>query len=156
MGPLGDLTNENFNFSEEFSTTSFREWNDSMIFLPGSTVAELIFGSGRDIASSDLGYVKMVSMVGFLGLGITLLFYAYIWRSAITWRIPHRDAGTVEPDSDRRGWKAIKFSLIGIVLLLFVVNLKNLYFFTRGYHELCMVLYFCGLRYWKVTQMTPR
>jgi hypothetical protein len=112
-----------------YSKSSEGVWLN-MWFLPTSEPFGILLGLGRD-SSSDIGYVKILSMIGFFGLFCVFIFYILIYYE-------------VNKYSNRlHGYSDLLIRCIKTtIILIFVFNLKTLYFFTRGFHELLMVLYF--------------
>jgi hypothetical protein len=141
----GGGSSSEFEFAASFAATDLSLWWDSMWRLPDSSL-ELLFGSGSIIETSDVGYVKMIFMIGILGFLIVLAMYGYMLFVALRMR---RSAQRGEWSPDTETW-VLLLSLTIFIVALFLMNIKNLYFLTRGYHELMIIMFFYLAGAWRV------
>lgn len=130
-----------YEFTTQFAKTSLMGGYADMWFLPQG-IWEAVFGTARNIDSSDIGYIQIIFMGGFVLLAFILSFYIY--SSFILLRAL-RDSFSLQTIAERAHLEALQFSIIMIAAIMVVGNLKNLYFLTRGYHELFIILCFSGL-----------
>ena len=139
----GAVGAESGNYTSNFAATDLSSWYETMWVLPKHLMA-LLFGTGEVVRTSDLGYVNLIFMIGFVGTLLVVSIYAYMLFAA---KILHKSVrrGRVGLDGDG---KILLFLLIIILLGFYVINVKNLYFLTRGYHERIVILFFfiLGLR----------
>lgn len=137
-------------YTRNFARTDLSEWRNTMWIVPGDFWGTL-FGVGSDIPESDMGYVKMIFMSGVVGLSVTLAFYGYLlWRAlALNRAFPDRRSGPDAGDA-----KVLTLMLIVFLAAIYVVNVKNLYFYTRAYHEMAIILFFMALN-WNRRQAVP-
>ncbi|MDX2505425.1 MAG: hypothetical protein QNL62_13250 [Gammaproteobacteria bacterium] len=124
-------------YTSNYAVTDLSSWYETMWILPEHT-ASVLLGTGKVVQTSDLGYVRMIYMIGVLGLLLVALMYIYMFfvikalsRSA--------KCGCFQIDL---GGRVLVFSLLAILLLMYIINFKNLYFLSRGYHELIVILFF--------------
>ena len=119
------------NYFVYYARTDMTEWQNSMWLFPGN-IFDLIFGMSIDVPFSDVGFVKIVYMVGIIGLFIIIGLYGYILRNI--WRV-------IKFSTDKNTI-LINWLFIIVLLIMILINIKNLYFFTRGFHELLTILFF--------------
>lgn len=100
---------------------------ESFLIFPDSFLG-LFFGTSYDPPESDSGYIKVINIVGVLGL----LFYIYTFLSTIYLSYPRKYQLT---DSII----LLKKVLFFIVFVTFVASIKNQYLFTRGIFELFII-----------------
>lgn len=120
---------EDFKYSYSSGTG---ELLTEMWFLPKHTLSAF-FGTGIDPYDSDVGYIKIIFMIGFLGLMI--IFFYYISMLYKTFILKSKDSYT----------KILLLSLKASILFLFIFNLKTLYFFSRSFHEIINIAFFSVL-----------
>ena len=101
-----------------------------MIFLP-SSIVETIIGTGENAHNSDIGYVKIIYMIGLFGLCTVLLLY---WKTIKQIRYCKK----IIPDM-------YQFMVL-FLLLLFLFNYKLLLLYSRGINDLYFLLIFVLLR----------
>jgi hypothetical protein len=139
----GMNTSTNSSFTDNFAATDLSAWRDVMWVLPMDT-ASLLFGTGNVIDTSDVGYVELIFMIGIVGLSIVMLIYISILIVLVRLRrLIKRGAWDVEPNV-----KILLTISLFVVLAMYVINIKNLYFLSRGFHELTVILFsfILGLR----------
>jgi len=140
-------TNE-LDFVGSFAATELSKWKESMWILPDDAMT-LLVGAGTSAPQSDLGYVKVVFMVGLFGFAWIMavylamfLFCKRIWSQC-------RSARSGQDE----GLKILASCACIFIVVLLAINVKNLYFLTRIYHELIVILVFfaVGLNDWSVS-----
>ena len=134
---IGSLQSDDAGFTSNFAATDLRAWYESMWILPDEYLP-LIFGSGSIVKESDIGYVLIISMTGVLGLICVVLLHLYV---LFVVRGINRAVTSGQLSIDPEG-RALVATTIVFLILMFIVNIKNLYFLTRGYHELIVILFF--------------
>ena len=131
-----------FVLSERFSVSDIDDTVDNHFLLPDN-FRELLFGSGID-KSVDPGYIKIIFYGGVILLSFYILFYLSLYLLALSKsKSIKRYFVTFGNPRNNEDLKKILFVLFLIKLILLITmigNLKNLYFLTRGYHELLIVL----------------
>ena len=133
----GTLQVSNNDYTSNFAATNLSLWYETMWILPDNPVS-VLFGAGEVVKTSDLGYVSLIFMIGVVGLAWVISIYMYIFFIA---RALHRSEQYEYLKTDV-GRNILLWSLMSIILLMYVINFKNLYFLTRGYHELIIILFF--------------
>lgn len=136
-------TSTTSDFTSNFAATDLSAWRETMWVLPIDT-ASLLFGTGNVIDTSDVGYVELIFMIGIVGLFIVMLIYIFMLLATVRLRrLVKRGAWNVEPNV-----KVLLTITLFVVLAMYVINIKNLYFLSRGYHELTVILFsfILGLR----------
>lgn len=104
--------------------------SDRMLFLPESFLGT-IFGTGISPSNSDIGYIKIIHMIGFVGLVLVLFLY-YSTLKAIR---PYKKV-----DKD-----VYAFMFLFLILLL-AYNYKLLLLYSRGINDVYFLLIFIILR----------
>ena len=104
--------------------------SDRMLFLPESFLGT-VFGTGESPSNSDIGYIKIIHMIGFVGLSLVL----YLYYSTIKAIKPYKRI-----DKD-----IYMFMLIFLILLL-AYNYKLLLLYSRGINDVYFLLIFIILR----------
>lgn len=140
---LGVMRSSNMAHTKAFAATDLSSWYERMWILPDQQVAALI-GAGEVVKTSDVGYVSLIFMIGIVGLLFVVLIYLYMF-SVIKGLNRSLKRRCLQMDV---GGRILVWSFMMIILLTFFINFKNLYFLTRGYHELIVILFFfiLGLR----------
>lgn len=122
----GGLLNNSFllEVATNYSSTDIEKSYSALWYFPFGI--NLIIGVGQNIAS-DVGYVMIVWMNGLVMLFLALVFYIvpvlYVYHKKKS--INH---------------SYIYFLLVFVTFVIIVGNLKNLYFFSRNYHELYIAI----------------
>jgi len=129
-------------YVHSFAITNLTEWRTSFFILPHN-FSELFFGTGIDPAS-DIGYVKLLFMVGIIGTCLILTFYFLLLLSLYFNLKNHSLFGLFNRDG-----LILTNALFIIIPMQFIFNIKNLYFLTRGYFELIIILFILWLVYKK-------
>ncbi len=133
----GTLQVSSSDYTSNFAATNLSLWYETMWILPEHSIS-VWFGAGEVVKTSDLGYVSLIFMIGVMGLAWVSLIYMYIFFIAKAQHssMKHEGSGV------DAGEKILLWSLMSIILLMYIINFKNLYFLTRGYHELIIILFF--------------
>lgn len=125
-------------FSADYAQTSLVSIFNLMGVLPRELGVWLV-GSGLIVPWSDIGYVKLLHLGGAPLLGLMILFYVYLFWVARSSGRKITQLG--QSDGNRAKWTHVWLILSVMLLLVMLIgNFKNLYFFTRGYHELFIVV----------------
>ena len=134
------------NFSYSYAHTDVSETVADQFYLPSSFM-HILFGNGLD-ADSDVGYIKVIYIGGIFQMLCFALIYFFI---------------PVKLIFNSRNCIAnyeIRFAIFSYLIIIYLANLKNLYFLTRGYHEvfvfLLCVLYFEDQRYRAMGRLSER
>ena len=104
--------------------------SDRMLFLPDSILGS-IFGTGLSPSNSDIGYIKIIHMIGFVGLLLVLYLYISTIKAIKPFKRIDKDVNT--------------FMLIFLLLLL-AYNYKLLLLYSRGINDVYFLLIFIILR----------
>jgi len=129
------------NYSISYGSGSQAYLLDIMWKIPES-ITGFIFGTGALPVRSDIGYVKVLFMTGIIGILILIFYYGYIIR-ALKRKLIIIDKYRLNTYDSYI--KNIPKSFIVIISLLFLYNFKNLFLFSRTFHELIIILFFTFL-----------
>lgn len=141
-------------FSADYAETSLVVVLDRMIVFPQGLWGWL-FGSGLIVPWSDIGYVRVLHLGGAPLLALMVAFYLQLFWAAHWSGRKIIKLGQMEPDKDK--WVGVWLVITVLLLLLMLVgNLKNLYFFARGYHELFVIVSTLMLGFCKAYVMRVR
>lgn len=112
-----------------FASTTIEEAGlVSMYFLPSNSL-EIIMGSGMDVPTSDVGYVKFVFWHGLIGIVLLLAIHLYLLGKSMS---------CIRQDAKARSHGLF---ILGVYTLVFVLTFKNNYLLTRGIWSLLLLLY---------------
>lgn len=125
-------------FSSVYAHTSLHDILERMVLIPRELSTWLI-GSGLIVPWSDIGYIKVLYLGGVPLLGFMFLFYLFLFMVSLFSVKRLCKSGKVGC-SDNRWLRVWSIQIWLFLLVMFVGNFKNLYFFTRGYHELFVVV----------------
>ncbi len=132
--------NTDVRYTESYYSGTPDNWKDMWI-LPDDEW-DILFGSGFN-PSTDIGYIKVIFMIGITGLLISTFTYLYIFlRSINTYIILSRCRHTY----DYLTAKALVLTLLIFIASFIVLNFKSLTFHSRTYHEIVVILFFHVLR----------
>lgn len=117
LDSFSELGNENAVLS--YSKDNPFDLLKNFIVLP-DTLSGLVFGINQ-FPKSDSGYIQIINTIGVIGLLLIISFYLILSRF----------------------FKKTIISKIGqfIIILTFILSIKNQYFFTRGVFELLIILF---------------
>lgn len=132
------------NLHTAYSQNTFDDYLAYHLTLPRSIVP-LVMGNGL-VPPVDPGYVRLIFSTGLIGLSITVgsyfVFVAMARRVLVRVLRTYRYGG-----SEEDAWHlSIAQFMLMILLLTFVFNIKHFYFFTRGFFEIFIIMYFYALR----------
>ena len=132
---------EEITYVGSFAVTNLVDWWESAWFAPNDPLA-LLFGAGLNPAS-DVGYVKLLFLVGIVGSLLTIVPYGMMLSRAWRWcNLSSKRQYLSGANSLALFASALRF----VILLHPIINVKNLYFLTRGYWELTVILFTLFLR----------
>jgi len=124
-------------YSLYFAKTSLFDVLEKMVVFP-KELGTWVIGNGLSVPWSDVGYVKVVYLGGIPLLALMFLFYGYLFfvsRAAVKLLLK---SGEIYLND--KGWARVWLKLLLMLLLVMVFgNLKNLYFSSRGYHEIFII-----------------
>lgn len=129
---LNSSSNEDIN--QSYSTQSTDILLNKMAVLP-QDVLSTILGTAKSIDSSDIGYVKIIFMIGIVGLMLILYFYYSLLKNII---IKINNDVTFSSDDKRY----LIILLRAVVLLLILFNSKLLLIYSRGTNDFFLILLF--------------
>lgn len=144
---LNGSPNPDSNYTDTYATTSIGAWLDNSWSIPHSFPLDLV-GSGVIPDYTDVGYVRLLGSHGYVGLFLMAALYLLIAIGLIgVWR---RRNAFGPRDSNYVLLNATCVAGAIVVGLLFVMNVKGLYFGTRGFHEFVVLVsfYSIGRRTW--------
>jgi hypothetical protein len=98
---------------------------ENMFFLPNSWM-KIIFGTGKNVLQSDVGYVKEIFRYGIIGLICSIFIHVYY-----VLKILNKDT---KNDINRMGF------ILFVTIMIFILSLKNNYFFVRGVFPTYLIL----------------
>lgn len=125
-------------YTRYFANTYLAVWKDNAFDLP-TGVLKILFGNGVDPTFSDVGYIRLIFSVGVIGLLLIISSYAFLLFRVNKLKNT-LNKGSMSGDIGRN--RVLILSFMVIVLLICFFNFKNLYFYTRAYHELVVILFF--------------
>ena len=117
---------ENNAIEQSYRKESVEYLTGEMLYLPDSFFG-ILFGTGSSADKSDIGYVKIIHMIGFLGLGLVLYMYFLTVRNLR--RVKKRNPSV------------FRFMLLMLILML-IYNYKLLLLYASGMNDLYILLYF--------------
>ena len=104
--------------------------SDRMLFLPESFFGAII-GTGISPSNSDIGYIKIIHMIGFVGLGQVLHLYFYTIRAIKPYKKVDKD---------------VYIFMLLFLMLLLAYNYKLLLLYSSGINDIYFLLTFIILR----------
>lgn len=138
---LSETNYSNANISTaDYTTTTPGELISRHLSAMNAPILDLIVGFGIDPnrlagRETDIGYVKMIYHIGIIGLILILFLYLYVFRKTII----------IKKNSYKQSAEFILSSfLVLYVILLMVMNFKSLEMYSRGSHDLLLII-FCFL-----------
>jgi hypothetical protein len=101
-------------------------------------VFDLIFGFGIDPnriygMATDIGYIKLIYHIGLIGLFLIIFLYLYIFRKTLKMKKMYYSV------TDEF---MLSSFLIWYILLIIVINYKSLEMYSRGSHDLLLIIFF--------------
>ncbi|MFD2889257.1 hypothetical protein [Chitinophaga cymbidii] len=136
-------TSVEFNIEESFSKGS-ADTLSNMFILPSSLKS--LFGAGYNNPDSDVGYVKIIYMIGILGLLIIIFIHLLVFLKVfqirrLTLQAVKRNRGC-NIYSRLNDSLVLSDTIITFFVLLPWLNVKGLYLFSRGFHEFVIIIVF--------------
>lgn len=110
---------------------------DHLLPLYDLTLGGVIFGFARDPDGTDVGYIKLLYHVGFVGLLMILTIYVTNFFSVFKMKFMGGERGAI----------VLSSTFIFYIPLLFVMNYKSLEIYSRGAHDLFLIMVFVLLNY---------
>jgi ABC-type methionine transport system permease subunit len=106
-----------------------------MYFLP-ENFFDLFIGTGHNTNYSDVGYIQIIFMGGLFLLALIVFFYLYLYFAA------KKSIYKIRKIKKTYSWELVVLDYMVFILLVIMLlsNFKNLYFLTRGYHELIVII----------------
>lgn len=134
----GLSAHDGHDYSSHYATTSLVDVLDRMAVLP-QEFATWVIGSGLIVPWSDIGYIRVLHLGGVPLLALMFFFYGYLfWMSRSSGKRLLKSSGVILTEERwLRVWLVV---LLSLLLVMFLGNLKNLYFITRGYHEVFIIV----------------
>lgn len=127
--------------TSQYANNNIEKWMKEMWLLPKEEY-NLLFG-GSIILTSDVGYIKIIFMIGIVGLLLVVALYFLMFTKVI--KIKRQ----IKPFEKRLGiinvQRVLLISLSIFIPLELITNVKNLYFLTRSHYELTILLFFLAL-----------
>lgn len=120
--------------THKYATASIFDIFSEMFIIPND-IFTLIWGTGLIVPWSDVGYVKLIYLSGAPFLILVIGFYLYLYFGTLK----IFKCSFYFYSCKNESYVLIQFFSFYLVLF-FISNFKNLYFFTRGYHELFIFL----------------
>ena len=124
---------DSLSFNKNYASTNIGEVAQVFLFLP-DTIFGVIFGTAHNV-HSDIGYVKIIHIGGIIMMFLTIVVY-FVLPVRLCFSRGLSQIVRIDPNTSKYIVLMIMF-----VIVMFVGNLKNLYFFTRGYHELFFIIF---------------
>jgi hypothetical protein len=140
---------DNASYETEFATTEVAGVLSIMGVMPRE-LSTWIMGTGAIITWSDIGYIKTLYLGGVPLLLCFLWFYLYLYslgRHAVLHKRLLKGGKIINDERWSQLWLIILFLMI---LVMIISNFKNLYFFTRGYHEIFVIIVALVLGFYRV------
>lgn len=121
-----------------YSQSSIRQLLGAAWIVPTST-SSLLFGSGVN-PPSDIGYIKLLNMIGMTGLVLVIGLYCLMLRRTLR-SLRMRELWAASSPSRVPAGEDVAVRALSILLpLQFALNFKNLLFLTRSAYELTLLL----------------
>lgn len=118
--------------NKSYSSSSGNIIVNEMIFFP-DTLPELLLGTGLSSQSSDIGFIKLIFMIGIIGLFLVIYYYYKTYKKLIK---------TIKPkfNFNYHEYRNLKFFLVGFIIINFIFNFKLLLIYSKGFYELYLLL----------------
>ena len=118
--------------NKSYASSSGNILLDEMIYFP-DTLPELFLGTGATTVNSDIGYVKIIFMIGIIGLFLITYFYYKTYKKLIKTIKSKFNFNYLE-------YRNLKFFLVGFIIINFIFNSKLLLVYSKGFYELYLLL----------------
>lgn len=116
------------NYNKYFAQTDLEKTYLRMWFLPKSFV-HILWGRLNNEYFSDIGYIKIIHMVGIIQLLLIIYFYILLWMET-------REQNKFQSNV----FKSNMIVVNALIIIMILANLKNLYYLTRGLHEVYILI----------------
>ena len=118
--------------NKTYSSSSGDILMNEMVYFPDS-LFNLFMGTGVSADGSDIGYVKIIFMIGIFGLFLIVKYYYQTHKKLM--RIIKQKFSSHDLQ-----FRSLKFFLVGFIVINFIFNFKLLLIYSRGFHELYLLL----------------
>jgi hypothetical protein len=127
--------NYSFQVQSQFAHLDDSSGYLGMYFLP-ENFFDLFIGTGHNTNYSDVGYIQIIFMGGLFLLALIVFFYLYLYFAA------KKSIYKIRKIKKTYSWELVVLDYMVFILLVIMLlsNFKNLYFLTRGYHELIVII----------------
>ena len=102
----------------------------------------IFWGTGQESSGSDVGYIQTIFMGGFAYLILVMLFYSSLYFFTC-YKI--KRCLNILKGKEYNSLLVLYLSVNIFFIIIILGNLKNLYFLTRTYHELFIILSFSAI-----------
>ena len=128
-----------YKLDSQYAMTKLTTLEESQLIFPTDMWTK-IFGTGEDAEWSDIGYVKVVYMGGWVLLCLYVVFYLFIFFRSH--KFFFKIFSGASHDVLAKRWREVwKYIILSLTIMMLFSNIKNLYFLTRIYHELFIVVF---------------
>jgi len=135
-------------FSKSYGVGGYDALTERMWIFPDSFLG-LLFGLGID-PPVDIGYVRILFMVGIVGFTILLGTYIYVGvKSYKIFRTSLNHTCNRFTNVKLTSIKVASCVMLMLIVLIFIFNVKLLFFHSRIFYELMIILFFSTLRSYK-------
>lgn len=118
--------------NKTYSSSSGDILMKEMLYFPDSLLNSFM-GTGVSADGSDIGYVKIIFMIGIFGLFLIVNYYYQTYKKLM--RIIKQKFSSHDLQ-----FRSLKFFLVGFIVINFIFNFKLLLIYSRGFHELYLLL----------------
>ncbi len=126
-----------------FAKTDIKATFNRMWILPNNEW-NILFGCGMD-PHSDIGYIKLLFMLGIVGLSLVVGIYLLMLFRILRMLRIRRVQFISQTSEDFITGEIALLTLIILIPLQFILDFKNLYFLTRSVYELTLILFFIAV-----------
>lgn len=135
--------NLNSSYADFFAYTDLAAWAGHSWTLP-NTAWDMFFGS-TTAPNSDVGFVRVIYMIGIVGLLLIASVYGLMWVVSLKMLAVSKQGMYRNGIQDLSSHRTLTLAVLLLVPLQVVFNIKNLYFLTRSFYELLVILFFTEL-----------
>lgn len=123
---MESLNSKEIRIEESYGNSQEALLND-MILFPNN-IWQNVIGTGDTIETSDIGYIKIVYMIGFSGLILIMCFYFYSLYEIKNKKIFSSDTRLL-----------FQYTL-GVLILILLFNYKLLFLYARAFSDFYLIL----------------
>ncbi|NHB69849.1 hypothetical protein [Perlabentimonas gracilis] len=135
VGSLSFFKNSSLNKGFDISTANYSKSDENLLqkhlFFP-ETVSGIMFGLGIDVEGTDIGYIRTIFSIGIIGLAIILFQHLFMLVRVML---------IMQKKIPEDLYTLIKIFVFFTIALL-IINFKILLLYSRGAHELLILLFF--------------